>query len=43
MRDIFELFKQIGSEQLTGTRGIEAIVAGLGNPGKKYADLPKEN
>ena len=38
MRDIFELFKQIGSEQLTGTRGIEAIVAGLGNPGKKYAD-----
>ena len=36
MTDIFALFKKI--EKKEDTRPISAIVAGLGNPGAKYAD-----
>ena len=36
MSNIFDLFKQISSEQPKATGNIEYIVAGLGNPGKEY-------
>ncbi|MCI8589533.1 MAG: aminoacyl-tRNA hydrolase [Clostridiales bacterium] len=36
MGNIFELFKQISAESQTRAGGIEAILTGLGNPGKKY-------
>ena len=37
MADIFELFKQIEKKESNDLKPIEYIVAGLGNPGDKYA------
>ncbi|MCI8331744.1 MAG: aminoacyl-tRNA hydrolase [Clostridiales bacterium] len=37
MGNIFELFKQISDEKETRTGAFDAILVGLGNPGKKYA------
>lgn len=38
MADIFELFKKISAQktQTPDTRGVEWIIAGLGNPGRDY-------
>ena len=36
MADIFDLFKQISSQNTTGGGVPEFIIAGLGNPGDKY-------
>ena len=36
MANIFDLFKQISSEQTSNTSAVEYIVVGLGNPEKKY-------
>lgn len=36
MGNIFELLKQLGEKEKTSPGGIEAMVAGLGNPGRKY-------
>ncbi len=37
MSDIFELFKQIGASSPNKSAPVTHIVAGLGNPGEKYA------
>lgn len=37
MADIFELFKKIGSSSDASGENVSYIIAGLGNPGEKYA------
>ncbi len=38
MADIFELFRKIGKEEARGGGAPEWILAGLGNPGREYAN-----
>ena len=38
MANIFDLFKQISSGESNNTQRVEYIIAGLGNPGKEYAN-----